>query len=120
MQTAGLRYVRSAHDYLYENSFVESEEDSQLENVHVSSYRQHPQLKLVNKFGNLNSIKLFMTIYIAYTHARNQRMYSMVTACRLPCCPAEHTVTGYRVVQQNIRLQVTVLSSRMYGMVTTS
>ena len=36
---------------------VESEKDSQLENVHVSSYRQHPQLKLVDKFGNLNSIK---------------------------------------------------------------
>ena len=27
--------------------FVESEKDSQLENEHVSSYRQHPQLKLV-------------------------------------------------------------------------
>ena len=56
MQTAGLRYVRIAHDYLYKNSFVESEKDSQLENVHVSSYRQHPHFKLVNKFGNLNSI----------------------------------------------------------------
>ena len=29
--------------------FVESEKDSQLNNVHDSSYRYHPQLKLVNK-----------------------------------------------------------------------
>ena len=39
--------------------FAESEKDRQLENVHVSSYRQQPQLKLVTNFGNLN-------IYIIY------------------------------------------------------
>ena len=47
------------HNILYTllyTVFVESEK-SQLENVHVSSYRQHPQLKLINKFGNLNSVK---------------------------------------------------------------
>ena len=44
--------------------FVESEKDSQLENEHVSSYRQHPQLKLVNKFGNLNRSKLFKSMYM--------------------------------------------------------
>ena len=33
----------------------------QFENVHVSSYRQHPQLKLVNTFDHLNCItQLFM------------------------------------------------------------
>ena len=47
--------------------FVDSEKDSQLGNVHVSSYRQHPQLKLVIKFDNLNSIKLKTRFALVYS-----------------------------------------------------
>ena len=47
----------------YKKKVVVESEKSQLENVHVSSYRQHPQLKLVNKFGNLNSIITSLLYY---------------------------------------------------------
>ena len=35
---------------------VESEKDSQIEDEQVSCFRQHSQLKLIDKFGVLNSI----------------------------------------------------------------